>query len=452
MGNEIINKIDYKVNPVCHGYFLPQELIVTGAEWRHVPNWSFTSVEEAQPYLDYVKEHVDGIEYIPMVYDQSELAPVIEVAKAASGMGIELWFAPRFFKQIDLYPYMPQEYNSKWMDETGKITHALRDVKRRPDIDRMNPDAVKWFLEANYECVLKHFPSDTLHGMFWPEEHLGANLNVMSTTSPHLYHWRPTYSDYCLESWGEYCRENNVVHKDKLVDKFPVHQPHMVANGGGMTEYYPGFNIPQHFSFERYVDRPRNSGVWQHFDMWRCKTYLNNFLKPLSRQMHELFNGPRWRGVVYFGSSGWTLPYEEFTNEYAVPPFYMGDAPFGRQCGIDLPSIFEAPEINYVMHEYSHGIQDSYLAYWHELAIQIAGPHKDRLGLMSFSKASCPTLDPAVDIVRWQYIKQAQPRMLSCYALDVYYLAQSPQDKKVASDFFRRLKAYQTCGDPFRDD
>lgn len=189
----------FPVLPVRHGYFLPQELVVTGAEWRHDPGWIFSSTVEARPWFEFFRGKLEAVEFIPFVYDACELAPVVEVAKQARDYGMDLWFAPRFFKQIDYYPYLPPRFCSRWMNEKGEMGFAMRDVKRRPDLDRMNPEAVSWFLQANEDLVLRHFPRDTLHGLFWPEEHLGANLAVSSMASdPSQYYWRPCFSDFCL--------------------------------------------------------------------------------------------------------------------------------------------------------------------------------------------------------------------------------------------------------------
>lgn len=190
--------------------------------------------------------------------------------------------------------------------------------------------------------------------------------------------------------------------------------------------------------------------MWKHFDAWRCRTYLDSFIRPASRQMHELFGGPRWRGAVYFGSTQWTLPYEEFSDPYAVPAFYQKNCPFGRQCGIDFRSLFEDPEITYVLHEYSGGIQNTYSAYWHEL--RIADDDRDRLGLMNASMAMGTLFDPAMNRSRWEYIRETQPRMLSIYSLEPFFHATDPRDLREAEVFWRRLRAYQESRDPFANE
>lgn len=450
------------VTPVKRGYFLPQELIITGPEvlWRRFglqgENWIFSSAQEATPFLKHFNGKLDAVEFIPFVYQPADIPAVVEVAKVAQDYAIDLWLAPRLFKQIDHFPIPPSKYHSWWMSENGAIRPAIRDVKRRPDIDRFNPEAVAWLMDVYYETFLKYFDQGLLQGLFWPEEHHGANLDTAAYYErAFIPYWcRPSYSDVSLELWRDYCRRHNVEHEGKMVDKFPVHKPEMVPNGKGKTAFYPGYNVtPRMPHGSCYVTWPRNTGVWAHWDRYRCETFLKNYLVPLSRQMHQLnAHNPRWRGVVYFGSSWWTLPYEKFADPCASASLTGMFGAWGYQCAIDLEVLARAPEITCLIHEMNGLIADR-LDYRQELFIELTKGCGKPLGLMVHGDSGYGhPICPREELARWDFIKRWQPAMLSMYSVASFYPPHRYYDQAAAVDFWRRLKCYQEKGDPFADE
>lgn len=445
----------YQVKSVKHGYFLAQYLVATGPEviWRRIgegENWVFSSAEEARLYFEFFKDKVDGVDFVPYEYQDADIPGVVEVAKLAQDYPIDLWLGPRIYKQIDNLPIPPAKYVSWCMDEKGAFLPAMRDVKRRPDIDRLNPEAVKWLMDVYYESFLKYFDNNLLHGLFWPEEHLGGNLLYTPGYDPESYWCLPAYSDASLELWREYCKRNQVMHKDHLVDKFPVHKPEMVSQGRGKTCYYPGFGVVKPPYASRYVNLPRCEGIWAHWFRYLCHAYLNNFLVPLSRQMHELNRkNPRWRGVVYFGSIPWFLPYERFTDPYASSREVGGN---GYQYAIDVETMARVPEINYIICEF-RGIVADRMSYQYELFLELIGKdYKGREGLLVHGDGRNP-MCPKEEIARWEFIKHYQPRILSLFSLESFYPPLGPiHDKETTDTFFRRLASYQKTGNPFANE
>lgn len=439
---------------VKHGYFLAQELIATGPEvtWRRVGNegWVFASADEARPYFEYFNGKVDGVDFVPFEYQDADVPAVVEVARLAQDYSIDLWLGPRLYKQVDNLPTPPAKYVSWWMNESGRLSPAMRDVKRRPDVDRLNPEAMKWFMEVYYDKFLRHFEGGLLHGLFWPEEHLGANLSAPDHHAAHYWNL-PAYSDASLEQWRDYCRRNQVVDPEgRLVDKFPLHRPEMAAQGKGKTAYYPGFGVTVTPYGSRYVEQPRCTGVWEHWYTYLRQTYLRNFIIPLSRQMHDLNKkNPRWRGVVYFGSTPWMLPYECFTDPLASSRGHAQASANGYQYACDLEGMARSPEIDYIIHEFRGPVGDR-MSYLHELFLELVGKEKrDRHGLLVHGNDGGVPLCPREEVARWSFIKQYQPRLISLYPLSVFYPPHPVYDKTADAAFWRRLKAYQETHDPF---
>jgi len=440
--------------PVKHGYFLPQEMVVTGPDvlWRTVgeESWILSDLKQARAYLNYFSGKIDGVEFIPFAYALEDIPRVAEIAGLAQDYPIELWLGPRFLKQMDFYPAVPGKYCSWWMEPDGTMRPPTRHMARRPDLDRMNPEAVQWFMDAHEELFLKHFPPGTFKGLFWPEEHLGANLNTPPITNHgQLYFYRPSYSDYCLESWRAYCRKHDVCYRGKPVRQFPVPRPEMVSKGKGKTVFCEGFALPTPSRQARFVDYQRNTGVWTHFDQWRCETYLANWLRPLSRQIHRIYGKDKnWRGVLYFGSTPWLLPYEKFTDPHACERYFISSGMWGYQCGINLEALARAPEITYVLHEFRGTVHDK-LDYYHELFRRLVGKEAWRRHGMLIHATDSGPLDPREEIHRWEFIKRYQPRVLSMYSLRYFYQPRDRRDAATATTFWNRLKSYQATGDPF---
>ncbi|MGH9440270.1 MAG: hypothetical protein ACRD22_20980, partial [Terriglobia bacterium] len=100
--------------------------------------------------------------------------------------------------------------------------------------------------------------------------------------------------------WQAYCRDHNVVSDGALVDKFPVHDPAMVANGGGMTAYFPGWNVPAVVQpGQAFKDLPRAEGVWRHWFDFTCGRFLKNWIGRLAKLANDV-NGSEsiWKGVM----------------------------------------------------------------------------------------------------------------------------------------------------------
>ncbi|MFH0797154.1 MAG: hypothetical protein V2A65_08900 [Candidatus Omnitrophota bacterium] len=437
----------YKVNPIRHGYFLAQELCATGAEvlWRKFGNeqWVYSCAKDARPYFEHFKDKLNGVDFVPMVYQDQDIAGVVEVAKLAQDYAIDLWLGPRIYKQIDNLPVPPARFTSWMMDEKGLIHPAVRDVKRRPDIDRFNPDAVKWFREVYYDTFLKHFEPNLLHGLFWPEEHLGANLAVVSSFSAGQDYWHsPVYSDSSLEQWREYCRQHDVTHNNRTVDAFPVHAEEMEAQGKGKTKCYPGFTIGAPDGTRSYAELPRCTGVWRHWYNYLCHTFFKHWILPLSEQMHALNrNNPRWRGVVYFGLSQWLIPYERCAVAGRPAKIPLN----GYQYGMNVELLAKHPAITYVIHEFGTDSYPRDMHEIHEVFLSLLGTHREKHGLMvhrldDMSRAILPSEERE----RWGFIKRYAPEILSFYCLRRFFPHSGSFDSDGTRLFFEELTKYQS--------
>ncbi|MFN3285548.1 MAG: family 1 glycosylhydrolase, partial [bacterium] len=104
-----------------------------------------------------------------------------------------------------------------------------------------NPEAVDWFLD---EYRRKYFErmKGLVCGVFFNEDCL-PYLAEWKNHRRYEYWRNPTFSPRVLALWREYCRKHEVTHEGKTVTQFPVHYPAMAAKGGGITAWYPGWNV-----------------------------------------------------------------------------------------------------------------------------------------------------------------------------------------------------------------
>ena len=240
------------VSPIKHGYFVPQDIAIVGENSQWVaegwPEWYHSDLAETRRQCEeWQKWPVDGLEFIPEVYQAEDIPGIVEHAKVVRDHGIDVWLCPRLLKSFAAFPLVPPRFTGKQLTDRGKIVTAVKLCSYRPDLDFFNPEAVDWLFESFHDLFLSRFPDEGYQGYIWPEECHGHSV-VGRTTEKSLIPWwqRTAYSDYCLEQWREYCRAHDVHHLDKLVDRMPVDDPAMVADGKGKTAYYPGLKaVPE---------------------------------------------------------------------------------------------------------------------------------------------------------------------------------------------------------------
>ncbi len=473
----------HQVSSVKRGYFLPQDYAVAGPEGQFIVEmdhngWYLNTREAAKVQIDeWKKRKLDGIEFIPMVFQKADVDPVMDLAKMMQDAGVDVWVTPRLFKTFNVFPQVPMKLAGKQLSKDGFIQTPLKNWSMRPEPDWFNPEAVEWVFGIFKEDFLDHMEGG-FQGFRWPEECHSHSLYGRVVEKGLIPYWqRPSYSDYSLEKWREYCRKHEVTHEDKLVDKFPVHEPGMVANGKGRTAYYPGLQaLPQIVTDEPVVNRPRNTGVWAHWEQFRCEMYLNIYLRPFARLLHEANrHNPTWHGVEYFGSSPWLLSYEKVTD----PELNTG-AFWGYQGAIDVEALGRAPEITYITHEFRGKVKDAQLEKRHDLFLMLIDDRaRQNHGVLLHGDSSekwCYThadwskvdprpqmnnaLDPQEEIARWGFVKKYQPRLLSMWSISMLHPAPrinilssfEEERMKRVSLFWQRLRAYQETSDPFAEE
>ncbi len=416
---------DMTANPLKHGYLLAQSLMTSGPDnpWKErFSSFCLTSRQEAVPYLDRAAEFVDGLELQLITYSRTDLDVTLDISRCARDKGMDVWLCPRPYKYIHNLPDVPRRLAAFTMNQAGYIIPALAmNYSYHYVPDPLNPDASDFLAEGAYESYWKYFRG-IANGYMWPEEKLdtqggnlmGAPVVVKKLRGFEYYHteyWRvPVYSDRALELWREYCRDNSVEYQGRPVDKFPVDKPDMVKNGGGKTACFPGHNPIDDIWSVPVKDLPRPQGVWKHWFNFLTRTYTQNHLIRLSRHWQRMFGQERadWRGVLYFGSSPCMLAYEDFAEQEGfLPP---GGRAEGRRMGVDLKTLAQAPEIDYVIHE-SPKDDDPYLIEQFNHLV----PEPKRGLMLHADGASSLTLE--TEEHRWEMIRRYQPGILALYPL-----------------------------------
>lgn len=177
------------------------------------------------------------------------------------------------------------------MEPDGRIVlagdHNEDGQQTGPLFDVLNPEAMDWFLEKFRKAYFERMKG-LLAGLFFNEDH----ITYLAKRSNNLRfdYWRNvTYSPRVLSLWRDYCRDREVVQDGKLVDKFPVHDSKMVDNGGGLTAYFPGWNVPAVIQpGQAFVALPRAEGVWQHWYDFTCGLFLKNWIGRLAQLANEV--------------------------------------------------------------------------------------------------------------------------------------------------------------------
>jgi len=294
-----------------------------------------SKADEADRIFRNISGRVDGVEYETLFYSAADLAAHREIAELARDYGIELWATSwRLLERVRAFVSITPGYQAHRMLEDGTIIPA--EIDGRPLFDVLNHEAVSDFLVEYEKRYLKPFRG-LLHGYFFNEDVLVYLGNKKKGNNDRFEYWNnPTYSPAVLDAWREYSRRNNVTFNGRLVDRFPVHRQDMVANGGGVTGYFPGYKVPETVRpGQSFSELPRSEGVWKHWHEFIAGQFQEAWIDQIAASANGAnADNPGWRGVIYFGLHHWSLPYERIEDEsFTVPATHKWGA-WGMQRGV----------------------------------------------------------------------------------------------------------------------
>lgn len=334
------------------GYLLVQEVGT-----YHASRFGcISTAAEAREVFAPLAGRVDGVEFSSAFFDVHDVRAHEEVAKVGAARRVDLWISTfRMAFKVRSFGAIRPEFQARVMEADGRIVPAERAMdgggKAVPLLDVLNPEAVDWFLGEFRQRYCEPMKG-LLAGLFFNEDclpYLAEPVNYRRYD-----YWRnATFSARVLELWREHCREHEVLHEGRLVDRFPVHDARMVAGAGEAALHVPGWNVPAELEAgQAFVDLPRVDGVWKHWTDFTCELFLNNWIGRLAQVANEVNRGVSgWKGVLYFGLHHWSLPYEEIANpEFRVPQAHRWGA-WGRQRGVDLKQLAAHPEVDGVICE-----------------------------------------------------------------------------------------------------
>lgn len=421
-------------------------LIVQGVATYNVSRFgAISTAEEAKRLFSQLEGRVDAVEYESLFYGEHDIRAHQMIAKVALRHRVELWSSTfRLLSRIRSFGPIRPEFQAHVMEPDGRIVPAEFSPcgeKPQPVFDVLNPEAMDWFI-GEYRHKYFEPMKGLLTGLFFNEDCL-TYLDKWHNDRRYNYWRNVTFSPRVLQLWQEYCREHDVVHEGKVVDKFPVHDPGMVSNGGGRTAYYPGWDVPEAIQPEqRFVDLPRARGVWHHWYEFTCGQFLNNWIGRMASAANEVnLTVSGWKGVIYFGLHQWSLPYEQIQNsEFRVPKIHRWGA-WGRQRGVDLEKLAAHPEVEGIVCETYPPIAANLEGFMGEYA-RITRTAGKTFGLMLHRDDNWP-LNLDEETRRWALIEKYRPTVIARYPLshmlpgDRYY---SPEGERL---FWEKLTHYR---------
>ena len=334
--------------PLPRGYLLVQDV----STYNQSKFGAISTAEEARLLFGQIAGRVDAVEFGSLFYSDPDLRAHEAVAREATLQRVDLWASTfRMLKRIRAFGPIRPEFQAHVMEADGRIGPAQTPEEAGPLFDVLNPEAMDWFA-GEFKAKYLERMKGLLTGLFFNEDCLTYFAKAQNAIR--FDYWRnATFSPRVLALWQEYCRQHEVAQEGELVDKFPVHDQKMVANGGGRSQFIPGWNVPAEIEpGQRFVDLPRATGVWRHWYEFTCDLFLKNWIGRLAAAANEVNRGePGWKGTVYFGLLHWCLPYEEVQNPNFAVPEKHGWGAWGRQRGVDLTKLAGHPEINAIVCE-----------------------------------------------------------------------------------------------------
>ncbi|MBW7956687.1 MAG: hypothetical protein H3C68_02230 [Deltaproteobacteria bacterium] len=424
--------------PECGVYLLAQSL----STYNSSKYGAISTVEEADAIFTEIKGRVDGVEYETLFYSTDDLRAHREIAGRAKSYGIELWATSwRLIERIRAFVRITPEYQARRMLEDGTIVPA--EINGRPLFDVLNREAVSHFL-AEYERKYLEPFKGLLDGYFFNEDVLVYFGERVRGNNYRFDYWNnPTYSHAVLKDWKEYCRRNNVTFDGRLVERFPVHRTEMVQNGGGLTSYFPGYNVPEVVRpGQPFSGLPRAEGVWKHWQKFTTALFQSAWIDQVAALANEVnADNPEWKGVIYFGLHQWSLSYESIEDKDFTVPSARKWGAWGMQRGVDLEKMAASPHIDAIICE-TYPPVSANIEFYVNAFKKIAEKNGKRFGVM-LHRDDDWEMDMREERMRWKTINDYSPSIVARYPLKNML----PWDKNFSGEaeslFERNLEQYR---------
>ncbi|MBW8012803.1 MAG: hypothetical protein FVQ83_16415 [Chloroflexi bacterium] len=417
-----INPSLVHTTPLPKGYYLVQ-----GVQTFSTSEYgAISTASEANQISDILVSHpVSGIEYGPIYFHPQDISACISIAEVFKERGIDLWLTSADLAN-DIHAFnndtFPTRYRAYSMTPEGSIipgtVWSLNSTVKVPAFDSMNPEAMRWFISRYKQVYLEPLEPYT-SGYFFNEDCLYYSKDPGHPNNSRIDYWElAAYSDAVLELWQQYCAEHSVTFNGNVVSKFPVHTEAMVLNGGGKTEYYPGYNVPSNVSSGTpIVSLPRNTGVWEAWDDFVTSQYVNSWIGEISKAVYEVNSRNRYfKGVIYFGLHNWSLGYEEVTDPTFTVDSMHQWVPWGTQRGVRLSKICALPFVDYIICETYPPIQAN-LYHFASSYKQIVEDSNKTFGLMLHRDDDWGLDGKDMEGDRWEMIQSLQPTIIARYPI-----------------------------------
>jgi len=395
-------------------------LIVQGVATYNVSRFgAISTTAEAEELFSQIEGRLDAVEYESLFFGDHDMRAHEAIARVAAAHRVDLWTSTfRLLGRIRAFGPIRPEFQAHVMESDGRIVPAEfgeEGQKPQPLFDVLNPEAVDWFLG---EYRRKYFDrmKGLLTGVFFNEDCL-PYLAQWKNDRRYDYWRNATFSPRVLALWREYCRERDVTHDGRPVQKFPVHNPAMVLNGDDRTAFYPGWNVPEVIQpDQRFTELPRAEGVWRHWYDFTCGLFLKNWIGRMAGAANDVNRAePCWKGVMYFGLHQWSLPYEEVHDpQFTVPKAHRWGA-WGRQRGVDLEKLAAHPDMDIIICETYPPIAANLEGFVAEYA-RITRAAGKTFGVMLHRDDNWPLKDDE-EPRRWALIERYQPTVIARYPL-----------------------------------
>ena len=412
---------------------------------------TISTVPEADSICRILNNHsVSGVEFGPAYFHPDDIIATILVAKVFQSHGIDLWLTSAGLQKC-IHAFnndqFPDRYRAYSMTQEGLIVpatvYSLGSSEKVTAFDAMNPEAVSWFLDRYKQVYLKPLAPYT-SGYFFNEDCLYYANDPDHISDIRIDYWElPAYSDAVLRLWQEYCVNNSITFNNVVVTKFPVHDESMVPNGGGKTQYFPGYNVP--YKVENgtaMVSIPKNTGVWAAWDDFVTSQYVKTWIGGISEAVYQAnFDNPNFKGVIYFGLHSWSLGYEEVTDPTFVMDAYRW-VPWGTQRGVRLSKICELPHVDHIICETFPPIIGNLYKYLSTYK-QIITDHNKTFGLMLHRDDNWGLDGWDLESDRWAAIQYFQPTIIARFPINRLFPTDMYYNKDKEALFDQRLHDYR---------
>ncbi len=422
------------------GYLLVQDV----ACYNTSKYGAISTAAEAETLFSQIEGLVNGVEYTVLYYDKQDLAAHAAVAQVAKAHHVDLWASSGMINKARAFGPWPTEhpeFQAYTMSSDGAIIPAV-DSGGNPIIDRLNPDAMDWLISA-YRTRFLEPSKGLIAGIFFNEDTI-PYLEPWANNRRYNYWYNASYSPSVLVQWQAYCVLHEVRDEaGQLVTKFPVHLPGMVSNGGGMTRYFTGYDVPEVIhGGDRFNQLPQAKGVWKAWYDFLGRCLLDNWIGRLAAVANAVnADNADWHGTIYFGLNHWALPYEQIQNpDFTVPVMNQWGA-WGRQRGVDLMALVLHPEIDHVICE-TYPKMAANLELFAQEFQGISDAARKTFGVM-FHRDDNWSLSPDEENARWAAISRLQPTIIARYPRVRMMPSDPLYNEAVEKLFQQRLRAYQ---------